>query len=323
MSQADLVTLAEIEAATERIAPYVHETPVLRCHALDEMLGCQVLLKAEHLQKVGAFKSRGAHNAVMQLGEDEAARGVVTHSSGNHGAALALAARNRGIPAHVVMPDNTARVKLDAVAGYGAEVVLCESTLEAREAALREAQARTGAHVVHPYADARVICGQGTVGLEIAAQCRAEPPDAVVVPVGGGGLLGGIAVALAARLPHCEVIAAEPSGADDASRGFLARRWQPQRAPDTIADGLRTSLGEPNFELMLRHVEDVLVVSDAEIVEAMELLWTRTKQLIEPSGAVPVAALMRHRARFAGRRVAVVLSGGNVDVHHLPFAPRD
>ena len=313
------VSLAEIEAAADRIAPYVHETPVLRCRSLDDLLGCELLLKAEHLQKTGAFKARGAHNAVMQLSGEEAARGVVTHSSGNHGAALALAARNRGTRAFVVMPENTPPVKLQAVAGYGAEVLLCESTLEAREATLREAQQRTLAHLVHPYEDIRVICGQGTVGLELLRQCGDQPPDVVVLPVGGGGLLAGVAVALAELLPACELIAAEPLGADDAARGFRTRSWQPQLSPDTMADGLRTSLGRPNFELMLRHVTDVVTVSETRIAEAMELLWTRTKQLIEPSGAVPMAALLTDPARFAGRRVALVLSGGNVDLRNLPF----
>lgn len=313
------VNLTAIEAAAQRIAPWVHETPILRSQSLDAILGCELMMKAEHLQKVGAFKARGAHNAVMQLTDAQAAPGVATHSSGNHAAALALAARNRGIPARVVMPENAPEVKRLAVEGYGAEITTCPPTLEARESTLDEVVARTGAHVVHPYEDERVICGQGTVGLEIAWQCSATPPDVVVVPVGGGGLLAGVAVAIRALLPSCEVIAAEPTGADDAARGFRAREWVPQTAPDTIADGLLTSVGHPNFEIMLENVADVLTVTDDEIVRAMELVWTRSKQVIEPSAAVPVAAVAGAPERFAGRRVAVVLSGGNVDLRKLPF----
>jgi threonine dehydratase len=255
----------------------------------------------------------------MQLDDATAARGVATHSSGNHGAALALAARNRGIRAWVVMPRNAPAVKRAAVAGYGAEIVECEPNTAAREATLGEVLERTGAHSVHPFEDARVICGQGTVGLEIAEQAAAGPPDVVLVPVGGGGLLAGTAVAIAGRLPGCEVIAAEPLGADDAYRSFHGGEWVPQEAPDTIADGLRTSLGRPNFELIQRFVSDVVRVSDAQIIEAMRFVWTRTKQLVEPSGAVPFAALFADPDRFAGRRVAVVASGGNVDLDRLPW----
>jgi len=322
MSDADSVTLVAIEAAAARIAPYLHVTPVMRSRQLDERFGCELLLKCEHLQRVGAFKARGAHNAVLSLDSDAAANGVATHSSGNHAAALALAARTRGVPAYVVMPENASPVKKQAVASYGAEITFCESTLAAREATLSEVQRRTGAHVVHPYEDVRVICGQGTVGLEISRQCAGRPPDAVIVPVGGGGLLAGVAVSIAAMLPECEVIAAEPAGADDAFRSFRQRRWQPQLSPDTIADGLLTSVGKPNFEIMLRHVRDVVTVTDAAIVDAMELLWTRTKQVVEPSAAVPLAAVATDPERFAGRRIALVLSGGNVDVRRMNWGAR-
>jgi threonine dehydratase len=322
MGDAEQITVAEIERAATRIAPFVHETPVLRSRSLDAQLGCTLLLKSEQLQRTGAFKARGAHNAVMQLTDAEAARGVATHSSGNHGAALALAARNRGIRATVVMPEKAARVKREAVAAYGAKIVSCAPTLAAREAKLREVQASSGAQVVHPYEDPRVICGQGTVALEIASQCADDPPEVLIVPVGGGGLLAGVAVAMADRLPGCEVIAAEPSGADDAYRSFRERVQLPQLSPDTIADGLRASIGKPNFEIMLRHVRDVVVVSEERIVEAMALLATRTKQLVEASGAVPLAAVMSQPERFAGRRVALVLSGGNVDLDDLPWTRR-
>lgn len=313
------VDLAHIEAAAERIAPWVHRTPILTSRQLDARAGAQVLFKAEHLQRVGAFKARGAHNAVMQLDDETASRGVATHSSGNHGAALALAARNRGTRATIVMPSNAPSVKRAAIEGYGAEIVECEPNQAAREATLADVLERTGAHLVHPFEDARVICGQGTVGLEIAEQVGDAPPEVVIVPVGGGGLLAGVAVAVAGRLAGCEVIAAEPAGADDAYRSFHGGAWVPQTEPDTIADGLLTSLGHRNFELIQRHVRDVVRVSDAQVVDAMRFVWMHTKQIIEPSAAVPFAALFSDPARFAGQRVAVVASGGNVDLDRLPW----
>jgi len=313
------VDLSAIKEAAVRIAPWVHRTPLIGSAQLSQITGCEVSIKCEHLQRVGAFKARGAHNAVMQLRDDEARHGVTTHSSGNHAAALALAARNRAVPAFVVMPSNAPRVKRDAVHGYGAEIIECEPTLAARESTLAEVQARTGAHVVHPYEDARVICGQGTVGLEIFEQAEASPPDVVIAPVGGGGLLSGVAVALSALWPGCEVIGAEPAGADDARRGFVSGEWQPQRAPNTIADGLLTSLGRPNFELIRKHVADIVTATDPQIVEAMRLVWTRTKQLVEPSAAVTLAVLLEERERFRGRRVVLVMSGGNVDLDRLPW----
>lgn len=316
------IDAAEIEAAAARIAPYVHRTPIVTSAALSDRAGCDLWLKAENLQKVGAFKARGAHNAVFALSEAEVAAGVVTHSSGNHAAAVALAARNRGTTAHVVMPSNAPRVKQAAVAGYGAEITLCEPTLQDREDAVAEIRERTGATLIHPYDDPLVIAGQGTTGVEILDQLDAigqGPPDAVVVPVGGGGLLSGIAVAVKARHPGCAVIAAEPAGADDAYRSFHSGRLVPQTAPDTIADGLLTSLGERNFAIISRLVDDVLLVDDAEIVEAMELIWTRVKLVVEPSGAVGVATVLAHRGRFAGRRVVAVLTGGNVDLRQLPW----
>ncbi len=274
-------------------------------------------LKAENLQKVGAFKARGAHNAVMALSEAAAAAGVVTHSSGNHAAAVALAAANRGISAQIVMPANAPEVKLAAVAGYGGDIVLCQPTPGAREEAVATIQARTGATLVHPYDDAQVIAGQGTTGLEVIEQLTDRPPDAVVVPVGGGGLISGMAVAVKAALPDCEVIGAEPAGADDAYRSFRAGELIPQTAPNTIADGLLTSLGELNFAIIRRLVDDICVVDDVGILAAMELIWTRTKLVVEPSGAVAVAVVLADRERFAGRRVVAVLTGGNVDVRSL------
>jgi threonine dehydratase len=311
------VTITDIERAAERIAPYVHRTPLVSSASIGSMAGCELWLKAENLQKVGAFKARGAHNAVFALTDAEA--GVVTHSSGNHAAAVALAARNRGIEARVVMPSNAPAVKQAAVAGYGATVTLCPPTLEARESTVAEIEARTGAVLIHPYDDDAVIAGQGTVGLEIADQLRETPPDAVVVPVGGGGLLSGVAIAVNDLIPGCRIFGAEPSGADDAYRSFRAGRLIPQTGPDTVADGLLTSLGERNFAIIRALVDDILLVDDKQIIEAMKLIWTRCKLVVEPSGAVAVAAVLAHRGEFAGQRVVAVLTGGNVDLDRLPW----
>lgn len=314
------VDAAAIAEAVKRIAPYVHRTPLVSTESLSARSGCELWLKAENLQKVGAFKARGAHNAVFALSAEQAARGVVTHSSGNHAAAVALAARNRGISAHVVMPRNAPSVKQEAVAGYGAHITLCEPTLEAREETVRRIQDETGAILIHPYDDHDVIAGQGTTGLEIVEQLADRPPDAVVVPVGGGGLLAGIAVAVKDALPDCLVVGAEPAGADDAHRGFTSGELVPQLDPRTIADGLLTSLGELNFAIITRLVDDILLVDDAQIIDAMQLIWTRSKLVVEPSGAVAVAAVLAHRERFQRQRVVAVLTGGNVDLSRLPWS---
>ncbi len=310
-------SLADITAARERIAPHVHVTPVYSSQLLDAHTGARVYFKCENLQKVGAFKARGASNAVFSLSAEEAARGVATHSSGNHGAALAMAARRRGVPAHIVMPANAPSVKQDAVAAYGGLVISCEPTLAAREATLERVVAGTGAHVVHPYADPRVIAGQGTVALEILEQV----PDleVIVVPVGGGGLLSGVALAIKNLRPEVEVVAAEPEGADDAFRSFGLGELQPSISPSTIADGLLAGLGELNFALIQQYVDTIVTVTDASIVAAMRLQWTRLKTVVEPSGAVSFAALLEHPERFRGRRVVTVISGGNLDLDRLPW----
>lgn len=310
-------TLADIEAARERIATYIHQTPVYRSQLLDSHCGCELYFKCENLQKVGAFKARGASNAVLSLTDAEAGAGVATHSSGNHGAALAMAAARRGIAAHIVMPANAPVVKKAAVAGYGANIIECEPTLAAREDTLARVVSDTGAHVVHPYDDARVIAGQGTVALELLEQVA--DLDVIVVPVGGGGLLAGVAVAMKQRNPRLEVVAVEPEGADDAFRSFGLGRLVPQTNPNTIADGLRTSLGQLNFPLIQQYVDTIVTVPDAIIVQAMRLQWSRLKTLVEPSGAVSFAGVLEHSERFQGRRVAVVISGGNLDLDQLPW----
>lgn len=308
-----LPTFADVLAAAARIAPHAHATPVLRSRSLDALLGAELHFKAEQLQRAGAFKFRGACNAVWSLPEAQAARGVVTHSSGNHGAALALAAGTRGIACHVVVPEGAVRSKLAAIEAYGATLHHCAPTIAAREAACADVQRDTGAVLVHPYTDPRVIAGQGTAALELLHQCDTQL-DALLVPVGGGGLASGTALVARAQANPLHVFLAEPSGAAETAASFARGKRVVDFVPDTICDGLRGTIGEPNFALL--HAPDVeaLVVDDADTIEAMRLLWSRLKQLVEPSSATVLAAVMRHRERFAGKRVGIVLSGGNVDL---------
>ena len=308
---------ADVLAAAARIAPHAHATPVLRSRTLDALLGMELHLKAEHLQRGGAFKFRGACNAVWALADDEAARGVVTHSSGNHGAALALAARTRGIACHVVVPEGAVRSKLAAIEAYGATLHSCAPTIAAREARCAELQADTGAVLVHPYTDASVIAGQGTAALELLNHCG-NALDAVIVPVGGGGLASGTALALAACVPHARLLLAEPSGAAETAASLARGARVTEFTPVTVCDGLRGTLGAPNFALLQAHRAEVLTVDDHETVAAMRLLWSRTKQLVEPSSATVLAALLKHHERFHGQRVGAILSGGNVDLDALP-----
>ena len=306
----------DVLAAAARIAPHAHATPVLHSRSLDALAGCSLHFKAEHLQRVGAFKFRGACNAVWSLAEDVATRGVVTHSSGNHGAALALAARTRGIPCHVVVPEGAVAAKLAAIEAYGAVLHRCAPTIDAREAAAAEVQRATGATLVHPYTDPQVIAGQGTAALELLNAC--ESLDALVVPVGGGGLASGCALALGALAPDCPLFLAEPAGAAETAASLARGERVTDFVPDTVCDGLRGTLGAPNFALLRAHRAQALVVDDTDTIAAMKLLWTRMKQLVEPSSAVAFAAVLRHRGRFEGKRVGIVLSGGNVDLDALP-----
>lgn len=311
----DIVTLADIYAAQARIQRWVHRTPVLTSALLNKALGCELHFKCENFQKVGAFKARGAINAVAQLtGVDT----VATHSSGNHGAALAYAAQVFGLKAIVVMPDNAPAVKQAAVAAYGGQIVTCRPTLADREAALVQVVEDTGAHFVPPYDHNQIIAGQGTAMLELLMQV-AQPLSAVLVPVGGGGLLAGTAVAAKGCRPELQVIGTEPAGADDATVGFNRGQRVTQATPNTVADGLRTLVGVRNFDLICANVDAMLTVTEPAIVEAMALLWTRLKIIVEPSSAVPVAAIMEHAEGFKGQRVGVILSGGNVDLAQLPF----
>jgi len=310
--------LAAIEEARERIRDHVHLTPVITCQALDDISGRQLFFKCENLQKVGAFKFRGATNAVLTLTDEQAAHGVVTHSSGNHAQAVALAAQTRGIAAHIVMPSNAPSIKRAAVEGYGARVISCEPTLEARESTAREVIARTGASFIHPYNDARVIAGQGTTALELLEQVPGL--DAIITPVGGGGLVSGVSIVCRSLAPGIKVLAAEPAGADDAARSMEAGELIPQRAPSTIADGLLTSLGDLTWPIIRDHVERIVRVDDQAIIAAMKIFWQRAKLVIEPSAATALAPLLDDSlADLDADRVGVILSGGNVDLEKLPW----
>lgn len=311
------VDLATIRAAHARIRPHVHRTPVLSSQSLDALAEATLFFKCENLQKIGAFKARGACNAVFSLDGDEARRGVVTHSSGNHGAAVAWAARRRGIPAWVVMPENSAQVKKAAVQGLGATVGFCAPTLEARDTTCAALQTETGATLIHPYDDWRVIAGQGTAALELLEQV--PDLDALITPIGGGGLLSGTAIAARGIEPTLGVYGAEPAGADDAWRSLRSGHIIPQTDPRTIADGLRSSLGKKTFAVLSTCVDAIGTTSEEAIVRAMRLTWDKLKLVIEPSSAVPLAALLEGKLPVAGRRVGIVLSGGNVDLDHLPW----
>jgi len=308
---------SDIERAHARISPYVHRTPVLSSKSINEMTGVSLFFKCENFQKVGAFKFRGASNAVLSLSEEEAAKGVATHSSGNHAAALALAARMRGIPAYIVMPRTAPDIKKKAVAGYGGIITFCEPTLQARETTLAQVRADTGAAEVHPYDNFFVIAGQGTAAKELAED--AGHFDMIMVPVGGGGLLSGTSLSVSRLLPGCKVIAAEPAGADDAFRSFQAGILYPSENPKTIADGLLTSLSQRTFYIIRRHVNDIVTVSEEKIVEAMRLIWERMKIIIEPSSAVPLGAILEGKVNASGKKVGIILSGGNLDLGKLPF----
>ena len=308
---------AVFEAAA-RIAPHAAVTPVLRSQTLDALAGAQLAFKAEHLQRSGAFKFRGACNAVWSLPAKQAPAGVVTHSSGNHGAALAPAAVTRGIACHVVVPEGAVAAKLANIARHGATLWQCAPTIAAREAMCAQVQADTGATLVHPYTDAAVIAGQGTAALELL---QAEGPfDVLVVPVGGGGLAAGTALALQQVSPQTRLVLAEPAGAADTARSLQAGERRIDFVPDTVCDGLRGTLGAPNFQVLQAAGAEVIVVDDAATVAAMRLLWQVLKQTVEPSSAIALAAVLAQPQRFAGLRVGLVLSGGNVDIDALPWA---
>jgi threonine dehydratase len=306
-----------------RIAPYIHRTPLVTSNTIDQLLGARVWFKCENLQKVGAFKSRGAVNAVFSLEDEDVVKGVCTHSSGNHAQALARAAALRGVPAYIVMPQNAPAVKVEAVKQYGGIITFCQPTLEARESTLMRIQNETGAAEVHPYNHPEVILGQATCAREIFEEIP-EPPDFIMTPVGGGGLLSGTCLSTECWSPETKIIAAEPEGADDAYRSFKSGVLQPSVHPVTIADGLLTSLGSLTWPIIRKYADDIITASDAYIISALRLVLERMKMVVEPSAVLPLAVLLKcHEEepvnRFRGKRIVVILSGGNIDVSHLPF----
>lgn len=307
----------QIEAAYKRVKPWVHNTPILSSSSLNSMFGGAFLFKCENFQRAGAFKFRGAINTLMQLSPEHLGQGVATHSSGNHAAALSLAARLVGTTAHIVMPENSNPVKIAATQFYGGNITFCAPTLLSRESTLEEVVRQTGAIEVHPYNNLHIIAGQATAAFEVFEEIA--DVDQIVAPVGGGGLLSGTALSARYFSPSTRVIAAEPLGADDAYRSFKSRQFVPSENPQTIADGLRTSLGSLTFPIIINYVDEVVTVTEESIVEAMRLIWERMKIIVEPSSAVPLAAIIEAKINVAGKKTMIILSGGNVDLKHLPF----
>jgi threonine dehydratase len=312
-----MLDLEAIRIAHERIRPHIHRTPVLSSARFDAASGGSLFFKCENFQKVGAFKARGATNAVFALDDETARRGVATHSSGNHAAALARAAKLRGIGAHIVMPSNSSKVKVRAVEGYGGRIVFCEPNQRAREETCRRVIAETGATLIHPFENENVMAGQGTVAVELLE--AAPDIDLLLCPVGGGGVLSGVAVAAKSLRPAIKIVATEPTGADDAAQSFHERRLVHQETKNTIADGLRTDLGAPNFEIIQRYVDDIVTVNDESIVTAMRAIWETMKIVVEPSGAVAYAAILEGKVDCRSKRVGIILTGGNVDLDALPW----
>lgn len=310
-------TIDDMRAARLRVAPYVHRTPVLTSSFLNDLTGAELYFKCENFQKAGAFKVRGASNAVFGLSEEMAKRGVATHSSGNHALSLSYAAGRRGIPCHVVMPRTAPQAKKDAVRGYGGQITECEPSTSSREEVFARVQAETGAEFVHPYNDARVIAGQGTCSAELVEQVQGL--DAVIAPIGGGGMVSGTCLTLSALAPAIKIYAAEPEMADDAARSLRAGHIIADDAPETVADGLKVPLKELTWHFVQAHVSDILTAGEDEIVDAMKLIWKRMKIVMEPSSAVPLATILKNRELFEGKRVGVIITGGNVDLDALPW----
>ena len=313
----DVPLFEDIREAHSRIKKYIHRTPVLTSESLNNISGTQLYFKCENFQKTGAFKYRGATNAVLNLSEDNRSFGVATHSSGNHAAALALAAKTNGIKCYVVMPENAPKVKVDAVKNYGAEITFCKPGLQYREETLNKLIAKNKATFIHPYNFHDVICGQGTAALEFAEDI--PDLDVILAPVGGGGLLSGTAISAKTLNPRIKIFGAEPANADDACRSFHSGILVPSVNPNTIADGLLTSLGELTFEIIRRNVNDIFTVSEASIIRALKLIWQRMKIVVEPSSAVPLAVVLENGHQFQYLKTGIILSGGNADLSLLPF----
>ena len=307
----------DILQSHQRILPYIHRTPVFTSQILNKITGAELFFKCENFQKMGAFKMRGATNAILQLSDEQKQKGVVTHSSGNFAQALALSAKSLGIKAYIVMPSNSPEVKKNAVKGYGGIITECEPTLEARESAAKQIQHEKGATFVHPFNDFNVILGNASAGKELLE----EHPDldSIIVPVGGGGLISGVALSAISFGKNCNIIGAEPFNVDDAYRSLESGKIEHNISTDTIADGLKTSLGDITFNIIKNHVEKIIRVTEEEIVDAMKLIWERMKIIVEPSSAVTLAALLKSKAEFANKKVGLIFSGGNVDLQNLPF----
>lgn len=306
-----------IEEAHERIKPFVHRTPILSSESINGILGIDLFLKCENFQKVGAFKFRGATNAVRSLSKESVQKGVATHSSGNHAAALSLAAKQIGVPAYIVMPENAPEIKKKAVEGYGAKITFCKPTLQAREDTLAKVQEETGATFIHPYDNYQVVCGQGTAAKELLE----ENPDLdiIIAPIGGGGLMSGTAISARAIKPTIKIYGAEPLNADDAFRSFKEKKLILAGPPKTIADGLLTSLSPMTFQIIGDNLDDIFTTKEETIIAAMRMVWERMKIIIEPSSAVPLAAIMENIDVFKGKKIGMIVSGGNVDLGNLPF----
>ncbi|PLX22769.1 MAG: serine dehydratase [Marinilabiliales bacterium] len=308
---------SDIQDAHNRIKSFIHKTPVLSSNSINEILNINLSFKCENFQKVGAFKFRGATNAVRLLDKKEVEKGVTTHSSGNHAAALSLAAKQLGVPAHIVMPTSAPEIKKKAVEGYGAKITFCEPTLQAREETLRIVQSKTGATFIHPYDNFNVICGQGTSAKELLEEV--PDLDVIIAPIGGGGLMSGTVISAKSINPEIKVYGAEPLNADDAFRSFKQGVFIPAGPPNTIADGLLTSLSPLTFQIIRENLDDILTAREETIVEAMRMIWERMKIIVEPSAAVPLAAIIENKYLFKGKKIGLIVSGGNVDLNNLPF----
>lgn len=317
MAMINIPQREDIIKAAERISPYLHKTPVLTSTAINKMAGCNIFFKCENFQKAGVFKARGATNAVFSLSEDEISKGVATHSSGNHAAALSMAAALRNTDAHIVMPSNANKIKIKAVRNYGGKITFCEPTLKSREETLSAIISDNGAIEIHPYNDLRIISGQATACKELVEEIH--DLDIVMAPVGGGGLLSGTALSAHYFGNNISVIAAEPSGASDAQKSFYSKTLVPSINPDTVADGLLTSLGSITFEVILEHVKDIFTSDDQDTLSAMRIIWERMKILVEPSSSVPLAVVLKNSKLFSGKNVGIIVSGGNVDLDAIPF----
>ena len=309
--------LQDVQNTSKQITPFVHRTPVLTSQSVNSIIDGEVFFKCENFQKTGSFKMRGASNAVLSLSEEESKRGVVTVSSGNHGAALACAAKLNGMKSHVVTPKNTQQVKIDAMKGYGANLIYCEPSVESRESTFINIQEKTGAIPIHPYNDYHVITGAGTVALEIIDEVN--DLDFILVPIGGGGLISGTGVVVSSLRPNTKLLGVEPESADDALRSIKSGEIVPSDYPPTIADGLRSSLGEKTFPMIQKFVDDIHTVSEKEIISSMRFVWERMKIIVEPSSAVTMAAVLNNPASFRGKKTGVIFSGGNINLSHLPW----